>query len=75
MKVCVTDRCGPEFVATVNPGSSVPIFVEGLISLDISCFKNVTDLAGAGICNGEVIFDLEYCTTTYIAMPHKDDCC
>ena len=75
MKVCVTDRCGTELVATVNPGSSVPIFVDGLISLDISCFKNVSDVPGTGICTGEVIFDMEYCTIKYIAHPHQDECC
>ncbi|WP_146815599.1 S-Ena type endospore appendage [Halobacillus faecis] len=65
MKVCLTDSCGTAGVATVNPGSSVSLFVEGLSSLDISCFKHASETTDKGLCVGEVIFDLEYCTIQY----------
>ena len=68
MEVRVTDIAGSAIVATVSPGASVPIFVECLRSLDIACFKNesVTET-----CSGEVIFDLEYCTTRYVSHRYK----
>lgn len=61
MTVSVTDRTGTEEVATINPGASVPIFVEGLVSLDISCGEETT--TPTSTCDGEIIFDLEYCAT------------
>ncbi len=66
MRVRVTDRAGggaSQVVATVSPGASVPIFVEGLISLDIACVSAETELPVPTTCSGEVIFDLEYCAT------------
>ncbi|QPC48268.1 S-Ena type endospore appendage [Mangrovibacillus cuniculi] len=70
MKVCVSDRAGTAVVATVNPGSSVPVFVEGLTSLEIACFQPKDDVPCSVLCVGEIIFDLEYCTIKYV----KDDC-
>lgn len=63
MQIRVTDRAGTAIVATVSAGASVPIFVEGLISLDIACFPNEPELPVPATCSGEVIFDLEYCAT------------
>lgn len=63
MQVRVTDRAGTAVVATVSAGASVPIFVEGLISLDIACLPNAVELPVPATCSGEVIFDLEYCAT------------
>lgn len=64
MLVRVTDRAGTaQVVATVSPGASVPIFVEGLISLDIACVPNDPELPLPSTCSGEVLFDLEYCAT------------
>lgn len=64
MEVRVSDRAGMEMVvATVNPGASIPIFVEGLISLDIACIPNDPELPVPATCSGEIIFDLEYCAT------------
>lgn len=62
MQVQVTDRLGTTLVATVNPGASVPIFVEALISLDIACVPNAAPAVPA-TCEGEIIFDLEYCAS------------
>ncbi|MFI8684562.1 S-Ena type endospore appendage [Rossellomorea sp. NPDC077527] len=75
MEVCVTDGCGSDLVAIVTPGSSVPVFVEGLISLDIACGKERCKQPGPGTCTGEIIFDLEYCITTYVTHPHDGGCC
>lgn len=72
MKVCVTDKCGTDGVATVNPGSSVSIFVEELTSLDIICLSHCQEQASTGPCVGEVIFDLEYCTIKYMS---NHECC
>lgn len=66
MEVRVTDRAGTSTVAIVSPGASVPIFVECLSSLDIACFQNVSEPPVPATCSGEVIFDLEYCTTRYV---------
>lgn len=64
MDVLVTDRAGTEQVATLNPGASFPIFVEGLINLQIRCNTPETPPAVAeDICSGEIIFDLEYCAS------------
>ncbi|MFI8684560.1 S-Ena type endospore appendage [Rossellomorea sp. NPDC077527] len=66
MRVRVTDRAGggsSQVVANVSPGASVPIFVEGLISLDIACISADSELPVPTTCSGEVIFDLEYCAT------------
>ena len=65
IEVYVTDRAGngSDLVATVSPGASVPVFVEGLISLDIICIPNETELPVPAACSGEIIFDLEYCAT------------
>jgi hypothetical protein len=72
MKVCVTDRAGTSIVAIVNPGASVPIFVEGLITLEIACFRNESENPATTLCCGEVIFDLEYCTTRYVSHHHDE---
>ncbi|MCH6267741.1 MULTISPECIES: S-Ena type endospore appendage [Neobacillus] len=65
MQVRVTDRAGTAaVVATVSPGASVPIFVEGLTSLDIACVPNPIELPVPSICSGEIRFDLEYCAAT-----------
>lgn len=66
MQVGVTDRVGTAIVATVSPGASVPIFVEGITSLDIACFDTVSPPPLPSICSGEIIFDLEYCTSRAI---------
>lgn len=66
MKVCVRDSCGTEVVAKIHPGSSVPVFVEGLTLLEIACYQQKDECSCSGICTGEVIFDLEYCTVKYI---------
>ncbi|MFC4799711.1 MULTISPECIES: S-Ena type endospore appendage [Neobacillus] len=63
MKVSVSDRVGSDVVATVSPGASVPIFVEGLTMLDIKCVPNELELPVPPICSGEIIFDLEYCAS------------
>ncbi|GEN53681.1 S-Ena type endospore appendage [Halobacillus faecis] len=64
MVVEVTDRVGMgSEVATVNPGASIPIFVEGLVSLDIACNPSEEELLVSPTCDGEIIFDLEYCAT------------
>lgn len=63
MQVRVTDRAGTAVVATVSPGASVPLFVEGITSLDIACVPNTVELLVPAICSGEVIFDLEYCAS------------
>lgn len=63
MRIRVTDRAGTNVVATVYPGASIPIFVEGLVSIDIVCVSTETDPVVPATCSGEVIFDLEYCAT------------
>jgi hypothetical protein len=63
MEVIVTDRAGVSNPIIVNPGASVPIFVEGLISLTIACIPGVEVLPITPTCSGEIIFDLEYCAT------------
>lgn len=63
MQIRVTDRAGTAIVATVSAGASVPIYVEGLTSLDIACLPNEPELPVPATCSGEVIFDLEYCAT------------
>ncbi|MBO9128087.1 S-Ena type endospore appendage [Bacillus sp. 165] len=60
MLVRVTDSKGESVVATVTPESSVPIFVDCLTSLDISCFKHADKSPCTTTCKGEIIFDLEY---------------
>ncbi|MCA1060164.1 hypothetical protein LCL96_14595 [Rossellomorea aquimaris] len=63
MLVRVTDRVGTNTVAEVNPGASIPIFVEGLIALEIACVEGDVVLPVPATCSGEIIFDLEYCAT------------
>lgn len=74
MKVRVKDCAGTAVVATVSPGSSVPIFVEGLILLDIACFQAGSEPHCTVGCSGEVIFDLEYCTIKYVIDGDFNEC-
>ncbi|MFG6495664.1 hypothetical protein P8610_09920 [Fictibacillus sp. UD] len=60
MEVQVTDSAGTSTVAVINPGASVPIFTDSLISLDIKCFKNESENPLPGTCSGEIKYDLEY---------------
>ncbi|WML53364.1 DUF3992 domain-containing protein [Neobacillus sp. PS3-12] len=66
MSVRITDRLSPAgaVVATVNPGASIPIFVEGITLLEIACIPNPTEPAAAlSTCSGEIVFDLDYCAS------------
>jgi len=74
MKVCVTDKNGTAVVAIVNPGSSVPIFVEGLMSVEIACLMQKENMSCPLLCVGEIIFDLEYCSSKYVETRCEDSC-
>ncbi|QPC48267.1 S-Ena type endospore appendage [Mangrovibacillus cuniculi] len=67
IEVQVIDRLSANGGGTANievsPEASVPIFVEGLVSLDIRCISSATTTPIPATCSGEILFDLEYCAT------------